>query len=77
MHVVEHCKTPSTKFKRAGSVWVCTCGQMYVVAWFGSLLGGSSKAWEPYPAPVENKRLAPLEMETHHPLYSRIAEHKD
>lgn len=61
-HVAEHCDTPRTFLKRPGTVWICTCKQIWVIekmwAW-----DGSYKAWVKVDQAIEDRitRLEGLE----------------
>jgi hypothetical protein len=42
---VESCQTPRTFFRRIGSLWMCECGQQWVLQQF-ACIGGNYKGWE-------------------------------
>jgi len=43
-HVDDQCKPPWTIFKRAGTLWMCTCGKIYKVTWVYAF-GDSARVW--------------------------------
>lgn len=44
-HVIEHCDLPRTWFRRAGSVWACSCGKLYRITYVGAY-DSVIKTWE-------------------------------